>query len=199
MFLLPKHMKIAISIAVGILVFGLATVIGCSRDVPAPVVDPISIRDLDSPKPREPEKKIMYLTVPKMKKVHNLPVYTAGPGGWDKALKTSAVHVKRSGFPWESNANVYIAGHRLGFKDESSWKVFDDLRDLADGDKVYLKDSDGTVYTYKVYKEFVVGPKDGWVMNPNGKDIVTLQTCTAPNYTKRIIVRAEQVEIREAG
>jgi sortase A len=28
-------------------------------------------------------------------------------------------HIKHTGFPWEEEANVYIAGHRLGYEGDT--------------------------------------------------------------------------------
>jgi sortase A len=41
---------------------------------------------------------------------------------------------------------------------------------------------------------FVVDPSESWVMGQiRGRDMVTLQTCTGPGYSERLIVRAERV------
>ena len=59
---------------------------------------------------------------------------------------------------------------------------------------MFVKDSEGTEYTYKVYKSFVTGPGDLSVTEPvDGKTVLTLQTCTLPDYSERLIVRAELV------
>ena len=74
--------------------------------------------------------------------------------------------------------------------------AFYDLEDLKNGDKVYLEDADGRKYTYVVYKKLVVGPRDLSVINPiEGKNIVSLQTCTLPDYTNRVIYRAKLEDI----
>ena len=60
---------------------------------------------------------------------------------------------------------------------------------------IYVTDADGTRYTYKVFEEFTVGPSDTSVTNTEpGKNILTLQTCTLPDYSRRLIVQAERVE-----
>ncbi|MBV9455472.1 MAG: sortase, partial [Rubrobacter sp.] len=52
--------------------------------------------------------------------------------------------------------------------------------------------ADGKQYTYEVFKTFEVDPTDLYVTEPvNGKNIVTLQSCTLPDYAKRVIVQAE--------
>ncbi len=89
----------------------------------------------------------------------------------------------------------YIAGHRLGYPGSPSFLAFYDLPNLENGDEVFVTDADGTRYTYRVFKEFVVGPSDLSVTEPvPGKNILTLQTCTLPDYSKRLIVQAELVD-----
>ncbi len=57
-----------------------------------------------------------------------------------------------------------------------------------------VSDADGTKYTYRVFKEFIVDPKELYVTEPiSGKNVLTLQTCTLPDYTQRLIVQAELV------
>ena len=55
------------------------------------------------------------------------------------------------------------------------------------------------MYTYKVFNKFIAGPKNLGVIRPvEGKNIVSLQTCTLPDYTWRLIVRGELEDIKEA-
>jgi sortase A len=141
--------------------------------------------------PEPPAQTTLKLTVPEMKRVEDVPVYD-GSGGNKAALRNGTLHVKGTGYPWQRVANVYIAGHRLGFPGTKSHLVFWDLDKLENGDEVILTDANGTTYTYEVFKKFVVSPKDVHVMRPvAGKNIVSLQTCTLPDYAKRLIVQAE--------
>ena len=145
-----------------------------------------------------PESKALRLTVPEMRRVEDLPVYDAAPPGYERALRRSSVHVSGTGWPWQDGANVYIAGHRLGYPGTRSWLVFRDLDRLEDGDEVILEDANGTRYTYEVFNEFVFGPNEERVLNPvEGRSIVTLQTCTLPNYARRLAVQAELTDVRE--
>jgi sortase A len=143
-----------------------------------------------------PKKRRLKLTVPAMKRISNDPIPT-GLGTDEKLFHDYAgVHLRSSGFPWKKTANVYIAGHRIGFPGTRSNLAFYDLEDLKNGDKVYLQDADGRKYTYVVYQKLVVAPTDLSVINPiKGKNIVSLQTCTLPDYTKRVIYRAELKDI----
>jgi sortase A len=64
---------------------------------------------------------------------------------------------------------------------------------------VVLKDTQDRNYVYRVFKEFVVPPDEKSVMEPvAGKNIVSLQTCTLPDYSKRLIVQAELVRVKAA-
>jgi len=148
-----------------------------------------------------PDSNALKLTVPDMKRVKDLPVYDAAPEGYESALKKSSVHVRGTGWPWQEGANVYIAGHRLGYPGTRSWLVFRDLDRLGNGDEVILTDANGTRYTYEVFKEFTFGPNETRVLDPvEGRDVVTLQSCTLPNYARRIAVQAELTDvIQKAG
>src|SRR5215203_4874692 len=143
-----------------------------------------------------PGKKRLKLTVPAMKRINNDPIPTGL--GTDEQLfhDYAGVHLNSTGFPWKKTANVYIAGHRIGFPGTRSNLAFYDLEDLKNGDKVYLEDADGRKYTYVVYKKLIVEPTNLDVLNPiEGKNIISLQTCTLPDYTKHIIYREELQDI----
>jgi sortase A len=142
-----------------------------------------------------PSETTLKLTVPEMERVSDVTVLD-GPYDDESALEDGAQHVEGTGFPWEDEANVFIAGHRLGYFGTDSYLVFWDLDKLEDGDEVFLTDSEGTRYTYEVYENFVTDPYDWSVAEPvSGKNIVTLQTCTLPDYSERIIVHAELTEV----
>jgi sortase A len=144
--------------------------------------------------PRGPENKMLRMTIPKMAQIRNDTVpYSESD---DKAAfhDHAAVHLRGTGQPWDRHANVYIAGHRLGFPGTNSWLAFWDLNVLHKGDMVYLRDADGNRYAYKVFKKFIVGPNAVRVTRLlPGRNIVSLQTCTLPDYSKRLIVQAEKV------
>jgi sortase A len=134
---------------------------------------------------------IMKLSIPSMRHAENVPVYTAAAQN-KPALRNGTLHLQGTGFPWQREANVYIAGHRLGYPRTESFLVFWDLNRLRMGRKVVLTDSEGERYIYRVYDRFVLGPDDTSATKPvAGRNVVSLQTCTLPNYTDRLIVRAE--------
>ena len=141
-----------------------------------------------------PDDRALRITVPGMARVERVPVVSSHPSD-EAALRRGALHVEGTGFPWQRGSNTYIAGHRLGFPGTASDRLFWDLGRLADGDAVLLEDSRGRVYEYAVFREMVVGPKDVSVTAPvEGKSVVTLQTCTLPDYSRRLVVQAELVD-----
>lgn len=142
-----------------------------------------------------PSDDTLRLTVPKMNRAKNVPVYTA-PANDEEKLEAGTIHLDTTGYPWDSGSNVYIAGHRLGYPNTKSFLVFYDLNKLRAGDRVVLRDSAGTKYIYQVYNRFVTTPDDLSVTQPVGRNIVSLQTCTLPDYSQRLVVQAELVESR---
>ena len=144
-----------------------------------------------------PEDKGLWLTVPKMARVRDLPVLS-GPATDGAALAESALRVEGTGLPWQEEANVYIAGHRIGFEGEASHLVFYDLDVLTNGDEIVLTDANGTRYTYTVFRSFLVGPSDYHVTEPvpGKKNVVSLQTCTpVPTFEERLVVQAELEDV----
>ncbi|MGF1472474.1 MAG: sortase [Rubrobacteraceae bacterium] len=138
-----------------------------------------------------PPKEPMKLTVPRLAHVADIPVTTA-PAQNDRVLDAGALHVEGTGFPWQRDSNVYIAGHRLGYPGTGSYLLFYDLPKLREGDLVQLNDASGRAYRYKVFRRMEVAPDETAVMRPvRGKRIVSLQTCTLPNYSHRIVVQAQ--------
>jgi sortase A len=145
-----------------------------------------------------PKDKTLELTVPAMARIENDDIpYTSGTD--EEALKThAAIHLEGTGFPWDDEANVYIAGHRLGYPNTESWLTFWDLSKVSVGDNIYVTDANGTKYTYNVFKTYVVSPSDIHVTDTEaGKNIVTLQTCTLPDYKQRLIVQGELTDTAE--
>jgi sortase A len=109
-----------------------------------------------------------------------VPVYNSVE---EEKLKKSVVHIPATGFPWQEGANTYIAGHRLGYEGTGSYLVFYYLDQLGDGDEITAQK--------------VVDPDNVGVMEPEaGRSLVSLQTCTLPDYKQRLIVQGELVETR---
>ncbi len=82
----------------------------------------------------------------------------------------------------------------MGFAGSDSFLVFLRLNELESGDEILLKDSTGKEYLYRVVGGMVVTPQDVEVLNPvAGRSIVSLQTCTLPDFANRLIVQGELV------
>ena len=157
------------------------------RSIPERIVEMVR-----GSKAKTPESKRLELTVPALDRVGGVPVYDAPESGYEKALHDGVVHVRGTGFPWQDVANVYIAGHRVGYPGTKSNLVFWDLNELKKGDKIYLTDAEGTRYTYEVFRKRVISPDTISILRPEkGKNIVSLQTCTLPDYSHRLIVQGE--------
>jgi sortase A len=126
--------------------------------------------------------------------IHDAPVFDSD-SQW--ALAKGVAHNPQTSLPWSPTPqrNVYLAGHRMGFRGTWSRMIFYNLHKLKRGDKVLLKDRAGRSYRYRVSEVFIADPKDVWVMGQvRGRDMVTLQTCTPyPTFQKRLIVRADRV------
>ncbi|MGI9048957.1 MAG: class E sortase [Rubrobacteraceae bacterium] len=139
----------------------------------------------------KPKNNKLWLTIPKMARVKNSLVPTAISSDEEAMNVHTAIHVKGTGFPWQKQANVYIAGHRIGYLNTPSLLAFYDLNKLGAGDKIRVKDANGRHYTYKVFRTLVVTPSDIAITRPiKGRNILSLQSCTLPDYTHRLIIQA---------
>jgi sortase A len=140
-----------------------------------------------------PAGAIMGLTIEAIG-IYNAPVFDSD-SQW--ALANGVAHHPQTSLPWSATAqrNVFLAGHRMGFRGSWSRMIFYNLDKLREGDEVVLEDRAGTSYSYRVREVLVTEPTDVWVMGQVlGRDMVTLQTCTPiPTFEKRLIVRADRV------
>ncbi len=101
-------------------------------------------------------------------------------------LKRAAGHIPGTAFPGQSG-NVAIAGHRDTF--------FRPLRLIRANDTITLRTLHGA-YRYRVVSTKIVSPDDVEVLNPVGRDTLTLVTCYPFYYIgsapQRFIVRADK-------
>ncbi len=140
--------------------------------------------------PGGPKDKTLYITIPKLG-LEGVPAFDEVS---EEALKEGTAHIPATGYPWQEGANVYVAGHRLGYPDTGSDRVFYDLDQLFPGDEIFVTDSAGGEYKYTVTEQVVVPADNVEVMNPvPDKSLLSLQTCTLPDYVDRIVVQAELV------
>jgi sortase A len=144
-----------------------------------------------------PEDPTLNITVPSMERINNAPIPDTF-GDDEEALKNFAgVHLQGTGFPWQDEANVYIAGHRLGYPNTPSFLAFWDIDSVVEGDQIFVTDANGREYTYEVFQTLEVDPTDLFVTEPlEGRNILTLQSCTLPDYERRAIVQAELQDTR---
>jgi sortase A len=120
-----------------------------------------------------------------------------------------AIKLPSSAYPWQDNANTYIAAHRLGWPGTASDHQFYNLPLLAYGDKIYLGDVNGTTYTYEVTEFHEITPNETWITAPQaGRDMISLQTCIenygdywtmGPNWYVRYVVQADRVSVDVAN
>src|ERR687886_350615 len=149
-----------------------------------------------------PASRDLWLTVPRLG-VYDAYVYTYN--GEESSLDYGPAKIPDTGYPWQSGANTYIAGHRLGWPGTGSDHIFYDLPLMRYGDMIYLTDANGTVYAYAVTDFKEVLPTESWITNPvPGKTMVSLQTCIenygdywtpGPDWYVRYVVRAERVSV----
>ncbi len=144
------------------------------------------------------EDKTLELTVPKIS-IENMTVPSAVPD--EQALRdNAAVRLPGTGLPWEEKANVYIAGHELGYPFTPSFRAFYDLKKMEEGDEIYITDADGREYAYEVFEVLIVQPTDLWVLEPlEGRHIASLQVSETQqqvgDITPKRVVRAELVDV----
>ena len=144
-----------------------------------------------------PEDPTLTLTVPSMERISDATIPDT-LGDDEEALKNFAgIHLQGTGFPWQDEANVYIAGHRLGYPNTASFLAFWDIDNVVEGDRIFVSDANGREYTYEVFQTLEVDPTDLFVTEPQeGRNILTLQSCTLPDYERRVIVQAELQDAR---
>jgi len=144
-----------------------------------------------------PEDPTLTLTVPSMERISDAPIPDT-LGDDEEALKNFAgIHLQGTGFPWQDEANVYIAGHRLGYPNTDSFLAFWDIDNVTEGDRIFVTDANGREYTYEVFQTLEVDPTDLFVTEPQeGRNILTLQSCTLPDYERRVVVQAELQDTR---
>lgn len=144
-----------------------------------------------------PEDETLKLSVPKVD-IENATIPTAEPS--EASLRDNlAVRLPGTGLPWREETNVYIAGHELGYPFTDSFRAFYDLKEMEEGDEVYLTDAGGTEYTYEVFEVLIVQPGELWVLDPlEDRNIVSLQVSETQQkqgeVTPKRVVRAELVE-----
>lgn len=158
---------------------------------------PPTTQSAEDESPAGPENKTLELTVPKAN-VEDAIVPTSPPT--EAALRdNAAVRLPGTGLPWQQVANVYIAGHELGYPFTDSFRAFYELKKVEKGDEIYLTDAAGTRYTYEVFEVIIVQPGDLWVLDPlPERNIVSLQVSETQQkqegVTPKRVVRGELIQ-----
>lgn len=100
----------------------------------------------------------------------------------NEILSKAAGHFPKTG--GLGSGNYCIAGHSSVIYKE----YFNNLKDVSNGMKIYLFDSDKNRFTYTVTESFIVEPSETWVLADFGDDRVTLVTCTDDGTQRRVVV-----------
>jgi sortase A len=105
-----------------------------------------------------------------------------------ESLKKGPGHYTQTAYPWEDSGRVGIAGHRTTYG-----APFWSLEKLEPGDRITLKTEYG-VYSYRVTRDLIIEPSEGWVLDPTNRPTLVLTTCN-PRFSaaERLIVFAERV------
>jgi sortase A len=144
--------------------------------------------------PAIPTDTALSLTVPSAG-IENDPVTDSVE---ESVLANGAGKIPSTGFPWQEGANTYIAAHVYGYPGTGSWQQFARVPNMVMGDQIFLTDSSGTIYEYRVSEILTVAPTDVWVVDPVGQSTVSLQTCVGPNWSERLVVRGTLVGTSQA-
>ncbi|MEI9976005.1 MAG: class D sortase [Ignavibacteriota bacterium] len=106
-------------------------------------------------------------------------------GAGARELKLGPGHIARTPFPGKGG-NFAVAGHRDTF--------FRALRSIRTNDVVRVQRNDRE-FQYRVVSTKIVSPQDVEVLDPTGRETLTLVTCYPFDYVgsapKRFIVRAD--------
>ena len=192
--------KLLLVVAALAMVMALAACSGSNEESPpdeavAPDAPSSQQKQSAADKANAPDDPTLTLTVPSMERVNNSPIPDTFGDDEDSLRDFAGIHLEGTGFPWQEEANVYIAGHRLGYPNTPSFLAFWDIDNVVEGDQIFVEDANGGEYTYEVFQTLEVEPTDLFVTEPiEGKNILTLQTCTLPDYARRVVVQAELQE-----
>ena len=192
--------RLLLVVAALAMVMALAACSGSNEESPpdeavAPDAPSSQQKQSAADKANAPDDPTLTLTVPSMERVNNSPIPDTFGDDEDSLRDFAGIHLEGTGFPWQEEANVYIAGHRLGYPNTPSFLAFWDIDNVVEGDQIFVEDANGGKYTYEVFRTLEVEPTDLFVTEPiEGKNILTLQTCTLPDYALRVVVQAELQE-----
>jgi len=192
--------RLLLVVAALAMVMALAACSGSNEESPpdeavAPDAPSSQQKQSAADKARAPDDPTLTLTVSSMERVKNSPIPDTFGDDEDSLRDFAGIHLEGTGFPWQEEANVYVAGHRLGYPNTPSFLAFWDIDNVVEGDQIFVEDANGREYTYEVFQTLEGEPTDLFVTEPiEGKNILTLQSCTLPDYVRRVVVQAELQE-----
>jgi sortase A len=115
-------------------------------------------------------------------------------GTADANLSQGPGHYVNTPFPGQ-RGNAAIAGHRTTYG-----APFFRLNDLKAGDRIYLTDTSGRIFVYRVVKLKVVSPSDVSVLDDTPNAELTLTTCNpAFSATSRLVAVSDLIGRPEAA
>lgn len=91
-----------------------------------------------------------------------------------------------SSAPLKNNGNTVIYAHNKS-------SLFGPLAEIKVGYPITLKSRDGKIYSYSVYKIDTVTPDKVEVIKSQGREELTLYTCTGFADSKRLVVKAKPI------
>jgi len=102
-------------------------------------------------------------------------------GIWQISPKNVS-HLETSAVPGQGG-KIVIYGHNKA-------SILGNLRLIKVGEKIYLKNQSGKIYSYMVEKTVVVSPKEIQYVEKTSEEVLTLYTCTGLFDSQRFVVIA---------
>lgn len=115
-----------------------------------------------------------------------LPVVPARVEGNNWEISETGASFLTSSAPLKNNGNTVIYAHNKS-------SLFGPLTEIKVGHPITLKSRDGKIYSYSVYKIDTVTPDKIEVIKSQGREELTLYTCTGFADTKRLVVKAKPI------
>jgi LPXTG-site transpeptidase (sortase) family protein len=103
-------------------------------------------------------------------------------GEWLLPVGKKAAHLETSAQPGQ-DGNIVIYGHNKA-------GVLSELKQVAIGDRITVRDETGQIYHYRVVRREVVQPNETELVQPQEQEILTIYTCTGWWDRQRLIVQA---------
>lgn len=115
-----------------------------------------------------------------------LPVAPARVEGNNWEISETGASYLTTSAPLKNNGNTVIYAHNKS-------SLFGPLTEIKVGYPITLKSRDGKIYSYSVYKIDTVTPDKIEVIKSQGREELTLYTCTGFADSKRLVVKAKPI------